>query len=176
MKRYYASSPREGQQQSVSTEAETFVTENLLFSTRDFVSAPVAQQYKKVMLWSKNVSTYQQLPLTKHQFTEVRSSSDDKCGEKPLQEKQYSTMWHCMRTDRTLLEARLFSPALIWHIKCKLILDQCRFLWNYNLTKNKISQSMSPVSEFGRKTPFSSLSNTLIKMFRMEDKFSTWND
>lgn len=50
-----------------------------------------------------------QILLIKYQFTEVLSSLDDKCGKKAQKKKQYSTMWHCMRTGRILPQVRLFQ-------------------------------------------------------------------
>lgn len=47
--------------------------------------------------------------LIKYQFTEVLSSLDDRRGGKAPKKKQYSTMWHCMRTGRTLSQVRLFQ-------------------------------------------------------------------
>lgn len=61
------------------------------------------------------------LLLIKYQFTEVLSSLDDRCGEKAQKKKQYSTMWHCMRTGRTVPQVRLFQ-VLHWfltHLKNK---------------------------------------------------------
>lgn len=51
-----------------------------------------------------------QILLIKYQFTEVLSSLDDRCGEKAQKKKQYSTMWQCMRTGRTLPQVR-FSKS-----------------------------------------------------------------
>lgn len=40
--------------------------------------------------------------LIKYNFAEVLSSLDDRCEEKAQKKKQYSTMWHSMRTGTTL--------------------------------------------------------------------------
>lgn len=47
--------------------------------------------------------------LIKYQYTEVLSFLDERCGEKAQKKKQYSTVWHCMRIDRTLPQVRFFQ-------------------------------------------------------------------